>query len=91
MEDVIKGKHKYKNLEAADWGGGGPGRGAVCAGDFDLCTAAFDGDREEIQAILMKIQEFHGRDYGGAPQLPVETLKETDLSDEIPSLEEISF
>ncbi len=130
VEDVIEGKHEYENLEASDWGEADRDTVRSVLGILTHAPQLLPLTREEIQEVLMKIQEFHGRAYGWAPQLPVETLmhatqsggyllrtkiraaiefldqlyqygqagattvqtlEETDLSDEIPSLEEISF
>ncbi|MDO5425782.1 MAG: DUF2791 family P-loop domain-containing protein [Eubacteriales bacterium] len=75
VEDVIDGKHEYENLEAIY-----PEEQEPIRTVLNLLTEApqlLPLTREEIQEVLGKIQDFHGRAYGWTPNLPVSRLEES--------------
>ena len=77
-EDVIEGKHEYENLEAVF-----PQEQEPAKTVLDLMVRApqlLPLSREEINEILYKIQEFHGRAYEWTPDLPVSTLAKATQS-----------
>lgn len=78
VEDVIEGKHEYENLEAIYPEAQEPAKTVlnllVGAPQFLPLT------RDEINEVLCKIQDFHGRDYGWNPDLSVSTLAEATQS-----------
>lgn len=77
-EDVIEGKHEYENLETAEI----PDKDTVRRVLDFLCRAPqlLPLTREEINEILGKIQDFHGRAYDWEPKLPVSALLEATQS-----------
>ncbi|MDO4339447.1 MAG: DUF2791 family P-loop domain-containing protein [Eubacteriales bacterium] len=77
-EDVIEGKHEYENLEAVYPDEPEPARTVLnlLAGAPQLLPLT----RDEINEVLYKIQDFHGRAYGWNPDLSIDTLAESTLS-----------
>lgn len=77
-EDVIEGKHEYENLEAIYPEEQEPARTVL-----DLLTRApqlLPLTKDEINEVLCKIQDFHGRAYGWEPKLGVASLAEATQS-----------
>lgn len=77
-EDVIEGKHEYENLEAVCPQAPEPARTVL-----DLMARSpqlLPLSKDEINEILYKIQEFHGKAYEWTPGLPVSTLTEATRS-----------
>lgn len=77
-EDVIEGKHEYENLEAVCPQAPEPARTVL-----DLMVRSpqlLPLSKDEINEILYKIQEFHGKAYEWTPGLPVSTLTEATRS-----------
>lgn len=77
-EDVIEGKHEYENLEAIY-----PDEMEPAKTVLDLLVKApqlLPLTTEEINEVLTKIQDFHGRAYGWTPSLPVSALAESAQS-----------
>ena len=78
VEDVIEGKHEYENLEAIY-----PEEKEPAATVLNLIAGApqlLPLTRDEINEVLGKIQDFHGRAYGWSPNLSVATLAEATQS-----------
>ena len=75
---MIEGKHEYENLETAEI----PDKDTVRRVLDFLCRAPqlLPLTREEINEILGKIQDFHGRAYDWEPKLPVSALLEATQS-----------
>lgn len=72
VEDVIEGKHEYENLEEVYLEEPEPAKTVL-----DLLTRApqlLPLTREEINEVLCKIQDFHGKAYGWTPSLSAESL-----------------
>lgn len=72
VEDVIEGKREYENLEAVY-----PEEPEPIRTVLDLLVKApqlAPLTKEEIQQVLYKIQEFHGKAYGWTPNLSASTL-----------------
>lgn len=77
-EDVIEGKHEYENLEAVYPDAQEPARTVL-----NLLSAApqlLPLTKDEINEILYKIQEFHGKAYGWTPNLSLSSLAEATQS-----------
>ncbi len=77
-EDVIEGKHEYENLASIY-----PDEQEPAKTVLDLLSKApqlLPLTRSEINEVLCKIQDFHGRAYGWTPALPVEALAESTQS-----------
>jgi hypothetical protein len=77
-EDVIEGKHEYENLEAIYPDDQEPAKTVL-----DLLVRApqlLPLTKDEIQEILVKIQDFHGRAYGWTPRLSAAALAESTQS-----------
>lgn len=77
-EDVIEGKHEYENLAAIYPDEPGPARTVL-----DLLSKApqlLPLTREEINEVLCKIQDFHGKAYEWTPNLSVASLAESTQS-----------
>lgn len=73
-EDVIEGKHEYENLEAIY-----PETQEPFKTVLNLLVGApqlLPLTKSEINEVLSKIQDFHGKAYGWNPQLSVESLAE---------------
>lgn len=78
VEDVIEGKHEYENLEAVCPDEPEPARTVL-----DLLSKApqlLPLTREEINGVLCKIQDFHGRAYEWTPNLSVSSLAQSTQS-----------
>ncbi len=72
VEDVIEGKHEYMNLEEVYPEEQEPARTVL-----DILTKApqlLPLTREEINEVLCKIQDFHGKAYGWTPNLSAASL-----------------
>lgn len=77
-EDVIEAKHEYENLEL------------ICPEEMEPAKTVLDLmarapqllplTREEINEILYKIQDFHGKAYEWTPNLSIESLSEATRS-----------
>lgn len=78
LEDVIEGKHEYENLEAIYPDDQEPMRTVLnlLAGAPQLLPLS----KDEMNEVLYKIQEFHGRAYGWCPNLSVSSLTEATQS-----------
>lgn len=77
-EDVIEGKHEYENLAAIY-----PDTQEPFKTVLNLLVSApqlLPLTRAEINEVLSKIQDFHGKAYGWNPQLSVESLAEATQS-----------
>lgn len=77
-EDVIEGKHEYENLEAIY-----PDEQEPAKTVLDLMQKApqlLPLTKEEINGVLYKIQDFHGKSYGWTPNLPISSLVESTQS-----------
>lgn len=77
-EDVIEGKHEYENLEAIY-----PETQEPFKTVLNLLVGApqlLPLTKSEINEVLSKIQDFHGKAYGWNPQLSVESLAEATQS-----------
>lgn len=77
-EDVIEGKHEYENLETIYPEEQEPARTVL-----DLLVRApqlLPLTKEEINEVLYKIQDFHGKAYGWTPNLSLDTLLESTQS-----------
>ena len=72
VEDVIEGKHEYMNLDEVYPEEQEPARTVL-----DILTKApqlLPLTREEINEVLCKIQDFHGKAYGWTPNLSAASL-----------------
>ncbi len=72
VEDVIEGKHEYENLEEVYPEEQEPARSVL-----DLLTRApqlLPLTKEEINEVLCRIQDFHGKAYGWTPNLSASAL-----------------
>ncbi len=72
VEDVIEGKHEYENLEEVYPEEQEPARSVL-----DLLTRApqlLPLTKEEINEVLCRIQDFHGKAYGWTPNLSAAAL-----------------
>ncbi len=72
--DVIESKHEYDNLKERY-----PDEPEPIKSVLDLLVKApslSPFTREELEDVLGKIQEFHGKAYGWTPDVPVSTLME---------------
>lgn len=77
-EDVIEGKHEYENLEAIY-----PDEPEPAKTVLNLLIRApqlLPLTRDEINEVLYKIQDFHGRAYGWTPDLSIDSLTEVTQS-----------
>ncbi len=77
-EDVIEGKHEYENLEEIY-----PEEQEPAKTVLNLLLKApqlLPLTKEEINEVLQKIQDFHGRAYGWTPDLSVSSLTEATQS-----------
>lgn len=71
-EDVIEGKHEFENLETVF-----PDQPEPIRTVLNLLNEAEQLQpltRDEINEVLMKIQDFHGRAYNWSPTLSADTL-----------------
>lgn len=78
VEDVIDGKHEYENLEEIY-----PQEPEPAKSVLELLVRAPQLrplNRDEINGILYKIQDFHGRAYGWTPDVSLEALTEATRS-----------
>lgn len=78
VEDVVEGKHEYENLEAIY-----PEEPEPAKTVLNLLVGApqlLPLTKDEINEVLYKIQDFHGRAYGWRPELPISTLAEATQS-----------
>lgn len=72
VEDVIEGKHEYENLEEIY-----PGEPEPAKTVLDLLVRApqlLPLTKDEINEVLCKIQDFHGRAYGWTPNISAASL-----------------
>lgn len=72
VEDVIEGKHEYMNLEEIY-----PEQQEPTRSVLDMLTKApqlLPLTKEEINEVLCKIQDFHGKAYGWTPNLSAASL-----------------
>lgn len=77
-EDVIEGKHEYENLETVY-----PDQPEPIRTVLNLLNSAEQLQpltRDEINEVLIKIQDFHGRAYGWTPNLSANTLAQATQS-----------
>lgn len=77
-EDVIEAKHEYENLELID-----PEEQESAKAVLDLLSKApqlLPLTRDEINEILYKIQDFHGKAYEWMPNLSMDSLLEATQS-----------
>lgn len=77
-EDVIEAKHEYENLELIY-----PGEQESAKAVLDLLSKApqlLPLTRDEINGVLYKIQDFHGKAYEWTPNLSVDSLSEATQS-----------
>lgn len=77
-EDVIETKHEYENLELIY-----PGEQESAKAVLDLLSKApqlLPLTRDEINGVLYKIQDFHGKAYEWTPNLSVDSLSEATQS-----------
>lgn len=77
-EDVIDGKHEYANLEEAFPDNQEPARTVLNL--LSRAPQLLPLTRDEINEILCKIQDFHGRAYGWTPNLSTAVLAESTQS-----------
>lgn len=78
VEDVIERKHEYENLEDVY-----PDKPEPAKTVLDLLAKApqlVPLTRDEINHVLYKIQDFHGRAYEWTPNVSLETLVESTES-----------
>lgn len=78
VEDVIEGKHEYENLEAVY-----PEEQEPMKTVLDLLSRApqlLPLTKEEINEVLYKIQDVHGKAYGWTPNLSISSLVESTQS-----------
>jgi len=78
VEDVIEGKHEYENLEAVY-----PEEQEPAKTVLDLLGRApqlLPLTKEEINEVLYKIQDVHGKAYGWTPNLSISSLVEATQS-----------
>lgn len=78
VEDVIEGKHDYENLEAIY-----PEEQEPMKTVLDLLSRApqlLPLTKEEINEVLYKIQDVHGKAYGWTPNLSISSLVESTQS-----------
>lgn len=78
IEDVIEGRHEYENLAAIYPDAQEPAKTVLnlLSGAPQLLPLT----RAEINEVLCKIQDFHGRAYGWNPDLSVASLAEAAQS-----------
>lgn len=78
VEDVIEGKHEYENLEAIYPEEQEPAKTILnfLSGAPQLLPLT----KSEINEVLYKIQDFHGRAYGWTPDLSIDSLMEATQS-----------
>lgn len=78
VEDVVEAKHEYENLSALF-----PEQEEPMKSVLNLIVKApqlAPLTEKEINGILAKIQEFHGRAYNWEPNVPVEAIARTTQS-----------
>lgn len=78
VEDVIEAKHEYENLELIY-----PDEQEPAKSVLDLLVRApqlLPLTRDEINEVLHKIQDFHGKAYGWTPNLSTDSLTESTQS-----------
>lgn len=78
VEDVIEGKHEYENLEEIYPEDPGTIRGVL--DQLIKAPQLYPLSKEEIQGVLYKIQDFHGKAYGWTPEVTIDTLSEATQS-----------
>lgn len=78
VEDVIEGKHEYANLEEIFPENQEPARTVLNL--LSKAPQLLPLTKEEINEVLRKIQDFHGRAYGWTPNLSVSALTEATQS-----------
>lgn len=78
VEDVIEGKHEYENLEEIYPDAQEPAKTVLntLVGAPQLLPLT----KEEINEVLYKIQDFHGKAYGWHPDLSISSLTEATQS-----------
>ncbi len=75
VEDVVEGKHEYENLAEVY-----PDQQEPAKTVLDLLVRApqlLPLTKEEINEVLCKIQDFHGKAYGWTPNLSAASLAES--------------
>lgn len=77
-EDVIEGKHEYENLEAVYPEEQEPARTVLNL--LSTAPQLLPLTKEEINGVLSKIQDLHGKAYEWNPALPVSALAEATQS-----------
>ena len=78
VEDVIEGKHEYANLEEVFPENQEPARTVLNL--LSRAPQLLPLTKDEINEVLCKIQDFHGRAYGWTPNLSVSALTEATQS-----------
>lgn len=78
VEDVIEGKHEYANLEELFPENQEPARTVLNL--LSKAPQLLPLTKDEINEVLCKIQDFHGRAYGWTPNLSVSALTEATQS-----------
>lgn len=78
VEDVIEGKHEYANLEEIFPENQEPARTVLNL--LSKAPQLLPLTKEEINEVLRKIQDFHGKAYGWTPNLSVSALTEATQS-----------
>ncbi len=73
VEDVIEGKHEYENLETVYPMDQEPMRMVI--DQLVKAPQLLPLTKAEINEVLCKIQDFHGKAYGWTPNLPVSALE----------------
>ncbi len=78
VEDVIEGKHEYANLEEVFPENQEPARTVLNL--LSRAPQLLPLTKDEINEVLCKIQDFHGRAYGWTPNLSISALTEATQS-----------
>ena len=78
VEDVIEGKHEYANLEEVFPENQEPARTVLNL--LSRAPQLLPLTKDEINEVLCKIQDFHGRAYEWTPNLSLASLTESTQS-----------
>jgi len=78
LEDVIEGKHEYENLEEIYPDEMEPARTVLNI--LSKAPQLLPLSKDEINEVLCKIQDFHGKAYQWTPNLSVDSLAQATLS-----------
>ncbi len=78
LEDVIEGKHEYENLEEIYPDEMEPARTVLNL--LSKAPQLLPLSKDEINEVLCKIQDFHGKAYQWTPNLSVDSLAQATLS-----------